>query len=210
MSTFYNDDNDNCCCRVVILNILKHIFIDNVMKIIKKYEQLVLTFLPHSSTQYIKDKNLPTILNNSDVNRFFGWTITKLKAKYLTIKDHSALHKVSIGKLVLLDNISVHIIDVLHDEHYLRMYYPLDDAILNKGLLTLCIPHYLKQFSELLTNARKSITTVNQNDNTIISSKDGVKIQTVVEFDGDFEELIIIIYSTSNTRVIDINLTTDE
>ena len=101
------------------------------------------------------------------------------------------LHKISIGKLTLLDDMSIKIIDILNDEHYPRLYYPLDHTIRNKGLLTLCSPHYVKPLSRLLVNARKLITMVNRNDNTIIPNKYCVKRELISEFDGEFETQLV-------------------
>ena len=83
MNTLYNDDNNNTSCRVVILNILNHIFIDTyVMNIIKQYKQTVLNCIPQNSIQDTENSNLLVILNDGDVNRLVGWAITKVKAKY--------------------------------------------------------------------------------------------------------------------------------
>lgn len=188
MSTLYKVDHHIHCCQLVFFNILKYIFIDNcVMDIIKKYKPFVLNFIPHNSTEDTEDSNLPFILNGCNVNQLFGWAIIKLKAKYLRIKEHLALHKVSIGNLAVLDDMSVKIIDVLNDEHYLNLFYLIDGAVRNEGLLTLCSPHYVKSFSRILTNTRKSITTVNQNDSTIIPNKGGVTRVMIANFDGEFE-----------------------
>ena len=138
------------------------------------YKLYLPSFLPQSATQNSLKPSSLVILNDDDVNRLFGWAIKKLRNKYLKVKDHSEIYKVSIGKLVMLDDMSAKITDVLHDERYLRLYYPLDDAIRNKEYLTLCSTCYVHKLSSLLKETRKTIKTDNLSKGTIIPNKDDI------------------------------------
>ena len=106
MNTIYYDDDDNRCCRIIILNKLKHMFVDTCSRNdIMTYRTYVLTFLPQSVTQNRLNTSSLVSINDDDFNRLFGWAINKLTTKYLKGKGHSVIYKVSIGKFVV-NNIS--------------------------------------------------------------------------------------------------------
>ena len=53
------------------------------------------------------------------------------------------------------------------------MYYPLDDAIRNKGHLTLISPKYVADFLPLLKSATLSVNKQNIIDNLVIPANEG-------------------------------------
>ena len=72
---------ESSCFRVVIVNILKHAFIEEWLpEVVHLY-----TSNKYGSTDSLKQQNdksltLPLeILNDDDVNRWFGWAVMKLK-----------------------------------------------------------------------------------------------------------------------------------
>ena len=51
--------------------------------------------------------------------------------------------------------------DIISDDEYIRIYYPLDDTINNKGMLTLVTPVYAHNMSKLLTISNKGMVSEN-------------------------------------------------
>ena len=74
-------------------------------------------------------------------------------------------------KSEILEDMSVQISDVIENERYLRLYYPLDDATRNKGKLTLLHPEYCDIFSCLLKLILKRINKTWDTDEKIIPDK---------------------------------------
>ena len=50
----------------------------------------------------------------------------------------------------MLENMSVKVIDIVDNINYIRLYYPQDDALRNKGSLTLVSPKYIKHMLQIL------------------------------------------------------------
>lgn len=57
-------------------------------------------------------------INDDDMNRFFWWTVMKLKKKYKK-NVSSGNMKIIEGKLMLLDNMSTSIIYLMNNNHYI-------------------------------------------------------------------------------------------
>ena len=68
----------------------------------------------------------------------------------------------------MLNDMCTDVTKVIHDKDYMRLYYPLDDAIRRKGKRTLISPPYVKQLSQLLKIAREKILQVNRSDEIIV------------------------------------------
>ena len=53
-------------------------------------------------------------------------------------------------KLEILEDMTAQMSEVTTNSRYLRLYYPIDDAIRNKGCVTLLRPDYCEYFAALL------------------------------------------------------------
>ena len=60
----------------------------------------------------------------------------KSKRRYLIFKETSEQYKVTTSKFKILDYMTEILQDIVNNNQYIRMYYPLDDDIRNKGYLT--------------------------------------------------------------------------
>ena len=80
------------------------------------------------------------------------------------------MHTVN-GKIELLEDMSTSIIHVLNDTDYLRIYYPTDNAVINKDHLTLISPQYVSHLSSLLKLAPKNIELSNSSNDTVLPLK---------------------------------------
>ena len=60
---------------------------------------------------------------------------------------------------------------------YVRMYYPIDGRLINKGRLTLIHPSYCKQMSELLKNITRAISNRFEVLDEVIPNKDDIITQ---------------------------------
>jgi len=74
-------------------------------------------------------------------------------------------------KLEMLEDMSVCISDVIENTKYIQLYYPVDDAIRNRGKLTLLSPAYCDIFSRLLKSIFKRVNKRWTNDEDIIPKK---------------------------------------
>ena len=87
----------------------------------------------------------------------FGWSIWKVKKKYKKLINQGSLNMIYESKHTMLENMSVKVIDIVDNINYVRMYYPQDDALRNKGSLTLVLPKYIKHMSQIMKVANSSI-----------------------------------------------------
>ena len=69
---------------------------------------------------------------------------------------------------MILDDMCVKLIDVIHNENYIRLYYPCDERLKNKGDLTLIDPAYCPHFSGLLQQLKEIFKGI-QDTNTASS-----------------------------------------
>ena len=88
----------------------------------------------------------PVVMNDDDVNRMFGWALFKVQTKYNKLSKNDCLDTEREEKQKVVSDICVYIKDVIHDEDYVRMYYPIDEGIRNNGRLTLIHPLYCPFF----------------------------------------------------------------
>ena len=94
-------------------------------------------------------KSLP-VLNDDNVNRMFGWAIWKVKRKYKKLIDQGSINMIYESKHAMLENMGVMVIDIVNNINYITLYYPQDDALRNKGSLTLVAHVYIKHMSQIL------------------------------------------------------------
>ena len=152
------------------MNILKHAFIEEwlpeVISIYKSKFSLASAAVPKNNSSPPLE-----VLNDNDVNIWFGWAVMKLKKKYNKLIKNGSMNSIYENKLSILEDMSVHISEVIDNTRYIRLYYPLDDAIRNRGQLTLLRPEYCDNFSFLLKLIFKRIKNCGDKDETIIPDK---------------------------------------
>ena len=61
--------------------------------------------------------------------------------KYKNKSDH-----IQESITLMLEDMCTDVVDILQDKDYMRLYYPLDDTIRNRGKLTLVSPPYVTYF----------------------------------------------------------------
>ena len=149
-SELYDNTIGNICCRCILVNVFKNCFIEEWMpSIIKEYKKETLTFMVPRTTSS-EMSNIIAIVNDDDVNILFGWVLFKLKKKYKKLIDKNSVSSIYEGKYMMLDNMIAMVNDVIHNTHYIRLYYPLDNVLRNLGNLTLVSPNYVKHLSVIL------------------------------------------------------------
>ena len=136
--------------KVILFNLLTHIFLEEyIPQVIKVYRNKEI-ILPNLNSKN-QNKQTHSIINTSDVNRIFGWSIYKERKQVMKlIKKASMNHNHDI-KLSLLDNMTVSMKDICLDVNYIKIYVPSDDLIRNRGNLTYICPKYIFHFAEILT-----------------------------------------------------------
>ena len=92
----------------------------------------------------------------------------KLKKTYNQASVSSINMRIMKGKLALLDDMSTSIPFFVNNKNYIQIYYPLDDAIMNKGYLTLISPNYVSNLSKLLKLSSDKIKLSNYPKDTVI------------------------------------------
>ena len=95
-------------------------------------------------------------MNDDDVNRMFGWALFKIQNKYTRLSKNDIIDTMQTEKLKVTTDMCVTYKDIAHDEQYMRLYYPLDESIWNRGNLTLIHPSYCHTFSSVLQNIKNS------------------------------------------------------
>ena len=120
----------------------------------------------------------------------------KVKKRCNKIKEDSLLYQAVVDKLKILENTSCVLSDIVNDEQYIRLYYPLNDAIRNKDYLTLMIPVYANHISKILTMSSKGMIVENEASTTVILQKEGAVRAMEYEMNNDkcdvVKELCII------------------
>ena len=132
------------------MTVLKHFFTKEWMpSIIKEYKKETLTFTVTHATS-LEISNTIVVVNDDDINMLLGWTLFKLKKKYKKLIDKNSASSIYEGKYTILDNMIVMVNEVIHNTQYIRLYYPLDDALHNRGKLNLVSPNYVKHLFGIL------------------------------------------------------------
>ena len=162
--------------KVVLVNILVHIFMEeylpDIVTAYRKKEIVSASLI----TRDIVPFNTSNIINTSDVNRIFGWSLYKEKKSMMKMIRTNNCNNLHVIKLGILDNMTVLMTDVLLDTNYVKIYVPVDDRIRNKGYLTLISPKYAFMFAQILTVITNE-TTVNIDGNQF-AKPDKVKIKS--------------------------------
>ena len=105
------------------------------------------------------------------------------------------------SKWKILDDMTVNILDVADNLQYIRMYYPVDDAMRNRGNLTLISPIFVKWLSLLLSLIHKTLEDyVDENNDLIPSKKDIIKTMKEV-LDSQASNHVDDICHTTVTRL---------
>ena len=81
--------------------------------------------------------NTVVVLNDSNGNRMFGWELFKVTKRYQRLIHWSLLENGYERELKILKRLSTCIEKIMNDKIYIQLYYPLDDALNNKGGFTL-------------------------------------------------------------------------
>ena len=118
---------------------LKQIFIEDILPIvIDIFQKKVLTFnisTPQTGNINPPNTTSPVPLNDKDVIRLFGWAIMKTIKRYSKLKD--AISSGGDDIKTMLEDMITYVTSILHNKEYVRLYYPMDDAIINRGQLIL-------------------------------------------------------------------------
>ena len=161
-STFKNLVRDYIRCKnfeillvIVLKDLLRSNFLPKITRQMKENSDVI------NSVDIVSvQKNEPKLKfvmkekSNNDVNRFVGWAIYKVKYKYeceYYIDTNDNCNSFEIENILhFLDKVSVKEINILGNIKYIQSYYPVDDAIRNKGNLTLISPDYVLYFAKIL------------------------------------------------------------
>ena len=92
--------------------------------------------------------------------------------------------------------------DIVHDEIYMRLYYPLDESIRNRGNLTLIHPSYCHTFSSVLQNIKKILKYMMDENNIAIPNKEIIKERLQQKYLNDDTNDIHNIMVIMKSRVI--------
>ena len=110
------------------------------------YKQDKLTFISPIAISE-GNKHVLEVLNDENVNRMYGWTICKLKRQYKRLIDQDLSSMIYESKRLMLDDTSATVLDIVDNTDHIRLYYPTDDALRNKGSLILVPPKYIAHLS---------------------------------------------------------------
>ena len=132
-------------------------------QVISNYKHTKLTSMS-PTTDVPTDKVTHVIVSDENVNRLFGLALWKTKRKYKKLIDNGSINSTYESKWKMLDGMTVNL-------QYIRMYYPADDAMRNRGNLTLISPIYVESLSLLLSLTHKILQDFVEENNDLIPSK---------------------------------------
>ena len=72
----------------------------------------------------------------------FGWELFKVQKKYFKLSSNDESDTAQTEELQIISDMCVYSKGAVRDQTYVRLYYPLDENIRNKGKLTLIHPSY--------------------------------------------------------------------
>ena len=144
----------------------------------------------------------PVVMNDDDVNRMFGWALFKVQKKYNKLSKNDCLDTEREEKQKIVSDICVYIKDIIHDEDYVRMYYPIDEGIRNKGRLTLIHPLYCSYFSNILNTIKRVIKYMVEKNGDVIPDKEIIKKRMNMNYIEDHKHDINGIIVVMKKRVI--------
>ena len=140
----------------------------------------------------------------------FGWALFKVQKKYFKLSTNDKIDTAETEKLKVISDMCVYSKDVAHDEKYVRLYYPLDENIQNKGNLTLIHLVYCNQFSSILSHIKRIVNYMTEVNDNKIPDKDTIRARLKMEFDSDDHDDIKVIVETMRKRVFTKLLHDDE
>ena len=149
-------------------------------------------------------------MNDDDVNRMFGWALFKVQKKYTRLSKNDIIDTMETEKLKVISDMSVNYKDIVHDEKCMRLYYPLDESIRNRGNLTLIHPSYCHTFSSVLENIKRIVKYMMEENNNVIPDKDAIKERLGKKYENDDTNDIYNIMLIMKKRVITPHLDDDE
>ena len=137
----YEDNGGNRCCRMILVNILKHYFTDVwMLQVICNYKFDKITFI-NDDGALPATSNWLDVLNDDKVNRIGGWELWKLKRKYMKLINNRCVNSIYEGKHQMLGNMTCTVNDIIDNEVFIMLYYSVDDSLRNEGLITLYYPY---------------------------------------------------------------------
>ena len=195
--------NKNSRCLLILFMFLSKKLVDNWLPdLIQKHKSKLLVTLPK-----ISNKTNPYI--DGEVNRIVGWALYATIVKYEKLLKKTSDGKFDLvkDKLMMLQDIKATESEILQDHEYIKRYYLIDDAIRNKGSLTLIARPYINELSILSRflsekyNSSENLRATNQN----------VKIGVMKEItDGSHLSYMNSLIQTSNMRVVSTVLKNEE
>ena len=91
--------------------------------------------------------------------------------------------------------------NVIDNAKYMRLYYQLDDALRNKGYLTLIASEYITRMSALFKTIGDSIIKEIKEMKIIILAKEGLVREILKEFNNECRSAVGELCYISQTRV---------
>ena len=204
--TDINDDiKHDSQCLLLLFMFLSNKLIHSWLPCLLKSHKDSLT--PVSS--YNKKIDHINIISDGEVNRLVGWALFAEIKKYRKLLKNTNDLKMFKRKEteetinVLLDMKAIEC-EILTNSEYIRRYYFTDDAIRNKGTLTLISPPYIQEFSKLsqrITNSYRSTESMKK-------SSGNIKTEVIKKLKrGENYMNITTLMNISKSRVTTVKLT---
>ena len=170
--TDINDDiKHDSQCLLLLFMFLSNKLIHSWLPCLLKSHKDSIT--PVSS--YNKKVDHINIISDGEVNRLVGWAlfaeIKKCKQILKNTNDLKMFERQETEETIniLIDMKAIEC-EILTNSEYIRRYYFIDDAIRNKGTLTLISPPYIQEFSKLsqrVTNSYRSTESMKKSSGNI-------------------------------------------
>ena len=109
------------------------------------------------------------VVNDYNVNRLFGWALIETIKIYYKLRDANSSDHIRDNIVIIIEDTRTYVTSIVHDKDYIRLYYPLDDAIRKRGYLTLVYIPYIKDFSDLLKIAKEKARENKQEDSVAVT-----------------------------------------
>ena len=140
----------------------------------------------------------------------FGWALFKLRKRYKKKCNIDDTNVITLEKRMILDDMCVKLIDVIQNENYIRLYYPMDERLKNKGDLTLIDPSYCPHFSGLLQQLKDIFKGIKDTDAVDIPDQQLVCDRALVMLREDSNCNATSIFALAKERVKCHSLTKDD
>ena len=169
--------------RLSLINVLCHVFTEDYLpSILKKYRHDMISLpsqLSPDLPSIISDSDSHIDYNNYDVNRIFGWSIYKERKKCIALTRQGKTNAVNEGKLDILNDMRVFIIDVINDAYYINLYIPTDDLVRNRGYMTLISPKFVRDFAYLLGSIQNKLNYGGNSDSFRLPDKEKINKELI-------------------------------